>query len=82
MGNCLPSRLTDAPLIRDPKALVTRDRATTAELLAYLGEVDARKLYAPAAYPSMFAYTAERTFGLEFMRRKREPRLAAVPTAC
>jgi hypothetical protein len=35
--------------------LVARDRATTAALLAHLAEVDARKLYLPAAYPSMYA---------------------------
>jgi hypothetical protein len=29
---------------------------TTAALLAHLAEVDARKLYLPAAYPSMFDY--------------------------
>ena len=35
--------------------LVAKDRATTAELLAHLAEVDARKLYLPAAHPSMFS---------------------------
>ncbi|HTR97218.1 MAG TPA: HNH endonuclease signature motif containing protein [Candidatus Acidoferrales bacterium] len=32
------------------------DRATTADLLAHLAEVDARKLYLPAGYPSMYAW--------------------------
>jgi hypothetical protein len=50
------SHLSDPVLLRDLVALVTQDRATTAALLAHLAEVDARRLYLPAAYPSMFAY--------------------------
>ena len=50
------SHLADSTLLRDLATLVARDRTTTAELLAHLAEVDARKLYLPAAYPSMFAY--------------------------
>ena len=52
------SHLADSTLLRDLAALVARDRATTADLLAHLAEVDARKLYLPAAHPSMFAYCA------------------------
>jgi hypothetical protein len=40
-------------------ALIARDRVTTAELLAHIAEVDARKLYLPAAYPSIFAYCVQ-----------------------
>src|SRR6266571_9479183 len=50
------SHLSDSALLRDLAALVARDRATTARLLAHIAEVDARRLYLPAAYPSMFAY--------------------------
>src|SRR3989442_15261584 len=50
------THLTDPALLRDLGAVVARDRTTTAELLAYLAEVDARRLYLPAAYPSMYAY--------------------------
>jgi hypothetical protein len=50
------SHLTDPALLRDLVALVAQDRSTTASMLAHLAEVDARKLYLPAAYPSMFAY--------------------------
>jgi hypothetical protein len=50
------SHLSDGALLRDLAALVAQDRATTAALLAHLAEVDARKLYLPAAYPSMYAY--------------------------
>jgi 5-methylcytosine-specific restriction endonuclease McrA len=52
---CL-SHLSDPVLLRELAALVAQDRATTAALLAHLAEVDARKLYLPAAFPSMFAY--------------------------
>ena len=34
-------------------------RRTTAALLAHIAEVDARKLYLPAAHPSMFSYCVE-----------------------
>ena len=50
------SHLADHVLVRDLAAIVAQDRETTATLLAHLAEVDARKLYLPAAYPSMFAY--------------------------
>ena len=36
--------------------LIERDRQTTAELLAHLAEVDERKLYLAAAFPSMYAW--------------------------
>ncbi|HEY6868078.1 MAG TPA: hypothetical protein VI792_12525 [Candidatus Eisenbacteria bacterium] len=52
---CL-SHLPDATLLRDLVALVVQDRGTTAAMLAHLAEVDARRLYLPAAYPSMYAY--------------------------
>ena len=48
------SHLSDPVLLRDLAILLARDRNTTAEVLAHLAEVDARKLYLPAAYPSMF----------------------------
>jgi hypothetical protein len=48
--------LSDGALLRDLAALVSKDRATTSALLAHLAEVDARKLYLPAAYPSMYIY--------------------------
>ena len=50
------SHLSDQVLLRDLATLVTQDRITTAAVLAHVAEVDARKLYLPAAYPSMFAY--------------------------
>ena len=53
------SHLADETLVRDLKSLVARDRANTAALLAHLAEVDERRLYLPAAYPSMYLYCVE-----------------------
>jgi len=50
------THLSDAVLLRDLAALVAQDRTTTAGLLAHVAEVDARRLYLPAGYPSMYAY--------------------------
>src|SRR5436309_7905194 len=50
------SHLSDSALLRDLATLVAHDRATTARLLAHLAEVDERRLYLPAAYPSIYAY--------------------------
>ncbi|MEO5616721.1 MAG: hypothetical protein ABIS67_03040, partial [Candidatus Eisenbacteria bacterium] len=50
------SHLADQTLLYDTTALAVRDRNTTADLLAHIAEVEARQLYLPAAYPSMFAY--------------------------
>jgi hypothetical protein len=53
------SRVSDDVLLRDLTALVASDRLTTARILAHIAEVDARRLYAPAGYPSMFAFCVE-----------------------
>ena len=53
------SHLSDQTLLHGLASLVARDRSTTADLLAHIAEVDARKLYAPAGYPSMYAYCVE-----------------------
>ena len=42
--------------LRDLAAGTAQNRATTAEMLAYLAEFDARGLYLSAGYVSMFAY--------------------------
>ncbi|MEO5989900.1 MAG: HNH endonuclease, partial [Candidatus Eisenbacteria bacterium] len=59
MKTCSLSHLADHVLLRDLKSLVARDRATTAELLAHLAEVDERRLYLPAAYSSMYLYCVQ-----------------------
>jgi 5-methylcytosine-specific restriction endonuclease McrA len=53
------AHVRDEVLLRDLATLVTQDRLTTATLLAHIAEVDARRLYVPAAYPSMHAYCVE-----------------------
>ena len=50
------SHLSDQILLRDLATLVARDRTHTAALIAHLGEVEGRRLYLPAAHPSMFSY--------------------------
>jgi 5-methylcytosine-specific restriction endonuclease McrA len=50
------SHLADSTLIHDLTTVLTRARVATADVLAHLGEVEARLLYRPAGYPSMHAY--------------------------
>jgi hypothetical protein len=50
------THLDDRVLLHDLAALVAQDRVTTAQLLAHLAEVDSRRLYLPAAHPSMYSY--------------------------
>jgi len=50
------SQLTDSGLLSVTSTRVAQDRETTADLLADLGEIDARKLYVPQGYDSMCAY--------------------------
>ena len=50
------SHLSDPELTKGLASAVTQDCATTAKLLAHIAEFDARKLYLPAAYPSMYEY--------------------------
>src|SRR5260221_10610742 len=50
------THLADRTLLDNLATLVAQDRATTAALLAHLGEVDERQLYRAAAYASMFLY--------------------------
>lgn len=56
-------RVSDTGVTQNLKDLAAECRETTALLLAYIGEVDARRLYVEAGYPSMFAYCVE---GLHF----------------
>ena len=72
------SHLSDQSLLRELRSLVTQDRATTALLIAHLGEVDSRRLYAPVGYPSMYEYCLrELRFSEESAcRRIRAARLA------
>src|SRR5438093_1974487 len=49
-------KVSEPALLRDCEPVHARERGVTAEALAYLAEVDARKAYVPAGYDSMFAY--------------------------
>lgn len=51
--------LSDEALFRSLNAAVSRARVNLAEILWHLAEFDARRLYASAGYPSMFAYCVE-----------------------
>ncbi len=55
MKNSL-SHLTHQVVLQGLVTLVARGCTHTAELIAYIGEVDARKLFLPAGHPSMFSY--------------------------
>ena len=46
-------------LIVATRDLVRRSSSLEAEILAHLGEIDARRLYLDCAYPSMFAFCVE-----------------------
>ena len=54
------THLSNAALLHDLEALAVRESVATALLLAHVAEADARRLYAPAGYPSMFAYCVEK----------------------
>jgi hypothetical protein len=65
------THLPDTTLLVELKSLVSQDRQTTALLVAHLGEVDARRLYAPAGYPSMYEYCLQVLHFSEDMAYKR-----------
>jgi len=50
------THLSDAVLCRELSTVAANENEATAELIAHIAEFDARKLYLPAAYPTMFAY--------------------------
>jgi hypothetical protein len=50
------SHLTDPALLQGLAAQLTHHRGSTATLLALLAEVDERRLFVPAGYPSMYLY--------------------------
>jgi hypothetical protein len=50
----------DDELLRRLAELLRQSRRTEADLVAHIGEVDSRRLYAREASPSMFAYCTER----------------------
>jgi len=57
---CSVKELSDDELLFRLAALVSESHRLEADLVAHIGEVDERKLYARFAYPSMFAYCTEK----------------------
>ena len=49
----------DDELLRRMHELAAHSRSMLADLIAHIGEVDARRLYARKAFPSMFAYCTQ-----------------------
>jgi hypothetical protein len=52
--------LTDGEILLRLADILRQSRRSEADLVAHIGEVDARRLYAREASPSMFAYCTER----------------------
>ena len=53
------SRLSSDALIRELRESVAHDCSHTARQVALIAEVERRRLYAPAGYPSMFKYCVD-----------------------
>jgi hypothetical protein len=51
--------IPDAQLLDRLVQLLGASRRTEAEIIAHIGEVDARKLYAREGYPSMYVYCTD-----------------------
>src|SRR2546422_9684271 len=65
------SHLSDGDLQRGLVSLVARDRTNAAALLAHIAEYDARRLYVPAGFPSMYLYCVHELHLSEEAARKR-----------
>ena len=71
--------LTDEQLLVRVRALASRERKVTSRLIASLAELDARRLYLAAGFPSLFSYCTEvstaaatdRTVQAEFLAPER-----------
>ena len=50
------SHHADHVVLRELHTCLDRENRSAAETLAWLGEADARRLYLPAGYPSMYAW--------------------------
>jgi hypothetical protein len=57
--SCSLQALPDDELLRRLNELLVRSRHVESDLIAHIAEVDARRLYARRASPSMFAYATE-----------------------
>jgi 5-methylcytosine-specific restriction endonuclease McrA len=72
------AHLNDHDLLDGAKSHSQQDRATTAELLADIAEIDSRRLFLPAGFPSMLAYCVSelRLFDQAAKKRIRAARTA------
>jgi hypothetical protein len=75
----LLSAVTDAELLSQMRALVSAERAVTADVIEHLIEIDRRKLFLDQACSSLYAYCIERLGYSEdsAFKRVRVARLAA-----
>ena len=65
------SHLADHVLLRTLADVVTKDRATTSEMLSLIAEVERRRLYAEAGFESMYAYCVRHLHMSEDVAYKR-----------
>ena len=54
--------MTDEDLLRRLSEILNDSRLVEVELIAHIGEVDQRRLYASQAAPSMHVYCTERLY--------------------
>jgi hypothetical protein len=54
-----PSQLSDTELVAEVALLAHSERRSTAALIAYLAELDARRLHLRAGFPSLFVYCTQ-----------------------
>jgi hypothetical protein len=75
------THLSNEALDRELPTKAAREKGATAELLAHIAEFDFRKLYLPAAYPSMLEYCI-RELRLSEEAAKKRIRVARVGREC
>jgi len=55
----IPSHLSDDDLIAEARLLARTERHATAQLVAHIAELEARRIHLAAGFPSLFAYCRE-----------------------
>jgi hypothetical protein len=75
------THLSDEALRRELTVKAASEREATAELLAHIAEFDERRLYLPAAYPSMLAYCIGE-LGLSEDAAKKRVQVARIARDC
>jgi hypothetical protein len=78
MKIAIPSDLTNDELVAEIRRLSGTEREACARLIAHLAELDARELYVPAGYSSLFVYCHE---GLGYSEDAAYNRKAAAQVA-